>query len=654
MFTIQARGTNAAEIRIFDPIGDNFLGSGLTAKALDDQLQALGEVQEISIRINSPGGSVDDGITIFNALKAHPANKTVTVEGLAASIASVVAMVGDKIRMAEGAMLMIHNPWTLAAGDAEDLHKAAAVLEKYADRLVDIYSRRTGQKAARIRELMDEETWLSGAEAIALGFADESLAAAAEPLSPATAAFLPRFAKTPAKVYAMSTSNSTAPAAASAEAILAAETQRRTSIRSMFDLETYKGQFPDLLNACLDDTRCTIDVARARFLEAIAGTQVGPLGGFGGVVPGAPRGGDFMAAATDALCMRSGIRIEKPHAAAADVSRMSLVEIARTCLNTSGRRAGLQFGNEPSRVIKAALTTSDFPLLLENVLGKSLRAGFEQEASSHTLWTKSSTVPDFRTQSRPILGSAPDLAPVVERGEYTYGSLAEDKAAFTVEKYGRLISVSFEMLVNDDLSSFTVIPQAMAMAARRKEADVVYGLLLANAGAGQTMQDSVALFHVDHGNLIGTGTAISVASLGVAKTLMRRQTPVGGKGYLNLTPRFLIVPPEKETLAESVLASLTRHSVSGSNVVEHATPEWVNRLVLVVEPRLTGNAWYMAADNAQIDTCELARLAGENGPVIEEDSSLGFLTDSRDYKVRHVFGARFLDYRGIVKNNGAA
>jgi ATP-dependent Clp protease, protease subunit len=170
-FDIQAKN-GRAEIVIFDEIGTG----GISAKAFNDQLKALGDVQSITLRINSPGGDVFDGTAIYNMLKRHPARVEVTVDGIAASIASVIAMAGDRIIMPENSMLMIHNPWGGVIGEADDMRDMAEALEKIKVSILSAY-RRSGKSDEKISALMDAETWLSAQEAVAAGFADEMIPA---------------------------------------------------------------------------------------------------------------------------------------------------------------------------------------------------------------------------------------------------------------------------------------------------------------------------------------------------------------------------------------------------------------------------------------------------------------------------------------------
>jgi len=157
----------SAEISIYDEIG----GWGVTATDFMDSLEALGEVETIDLRISSPGGSIIEGNVIFNAIKRHAANVTVYIDGMAASMASVIAMAGDQIVMAENALLMIHNPWTVSIGDSEQLRKDADLMDKMKDSIINAYSR-ADYSAEELENLMNETTWFTAQEALESNFID--------------------------------------------------------------------------------------------------------------------------------------------------------------------------------------------------------------------------------------------------------------------------------------------------------------------------------------------------------------------------------------------------------------------------------------------------------------------------------------------------
>lgn len=168
-FRMRAAGKNA-ELYIYDFVGE-WLG-GISPKQVADVLKDAGRVETINVRINSPGGDVFDGITIGNLLKQHPARIVVDIDGLAASIASIIAMSGDDVRMAANAMFMIHNPIGGQFGSAEDMRKKADLMDKTKGQMVETYAARTGIDHAKLSDMMDAETWMTAAEAVDHGFVD--------------------------------------------------------------------------------------------------------------------------------------------------------------------------------------------------------------------------------------------------------------------------------------------------------------------------------------------------------------------------------------------------------------------------------------------------------------------------------------------------
>jgi ATP-dependent Clp protease protease subunit len=164
-----------ADLFVYEDVGAGFFG-GVTAKDVADDLKAIGAVKTINVHINSGGGDVFDGVAIHNQLKAHPARIVVHVDGLAASIASVIAMAGDEIRISESGFIMIHNASGVVIGEAGDMRKMADVLEKVQASIIGIYAERTGQAPDALQAMMDAETWFTGDEAVSAGFADQMVA----------------------------------------------------------------------------------------------------------------------------------------------------------------------------------------------------------------------------------------------------------------------------------------------------------------------------------------------------------------------------------------------------------------------------------------------------------------------------------------------
>lgn len=162
-----------AELLIYDQIGADWFGEGVTAKQFVKDLRALGKIDRLDVRINSPGGNVFDGLAIYNALKSSKYTVDVYIDGLAASMASVIAMAGDRIAIADNALMMVHNPATMVYGDSKEIRKAADLLDTVKNQLVASYADQTGHDEAYISGLMDATTWMDAEEAFERGFVTE-------------------------------------------------------------------------------------------------------------------------------------------------------------------------------------------------------------------------------------------------------------------------------------------------------------------------------------------------------------------------------------------------------------------------------------------------------------------------------------------------
>ena len=350
------------------------------------------------------------------------------------------------------------------------------------------------------------------------------------------------------------------------------------------------------------------------------------------------------AAVENALLHRFDPSAHKLSDAAREWRGMSLLEMARTFVESGGVRStrGLTRYELATRALH---TESDFPNILANVANKTLRTAYEAAPRTFQPFCRQVTASDFKTMSRVQLGEAPALDKVNEGGEYKRGPLGEGKESYKVDTYGKIISISRQVLVNDDLNAFTRIPQLYGVAAANLESDVVWSIITANPNMG----DGVALFHAGHKNLAGTGAAISVATLGAARKSMAIQTGLDGLTTINIRPAYIIVPAALEVTAEQLLA-VNLVPAKSSDVV----PQSLRTLSVITEPRLdaaSDKSWYMSASPGQIDTVEYAYLEGQNGVYIE--TRVGFDVDGVEIKARLDFGAKAIDWRGLYKNPGA-
>jgi ATP-dependent protease ClpP protease subunit len=696
MIKVFSRANGVAEVEIYSPIGQNWYGDGLTAKRFRDDLKALGNVSEIVVRINSPGGEVFDGFAIYNALVEHPAKVTVHVDGLAASIASVIAMAGDRILMGKGAMFMVHSPWTIAIGDAENMRATAEMLDKIEVGLVDAYVDRTSQDRKTVEGWMEGETWFTAGEAVEAGLADaladdespESAAAwtgtkvAASQYFRAVAAVLsartpegpksfdapPASADSPKSAIAdsspegdltMTTANQSANAAADAQAreqILAAETNRRVAVRERF------GKFADahrvLLDACLDDVNCTAEIAGTRLLAEL-GKDIVPARPAAGSEAHVSAGLDgrekFRLGAAVALAFRSGIGKKEE---GNEFNGHTLAALAARALELSGHSVRSLTPDAIARKVLAAQTSSDFPALLSTNAGKVLRAAYDSFPDTWNLWALKGSVSDFKIAPRIQLGSFNSLATIPEGGEYTYGSLAEEYENAQASTKGKALALTRQMIVNDDLGGFTRRAQLMGRAAARSVNGDAYAYLTSGgSNLGPTCVDTGQFFNATavttaggHANYTGTGTAMSVAAFGVGRAAMRKQKDKGLKETLNIEPRVLVVPVGKEDLARQLMTS----EADPANANSRVNNIYRGAFTVASDPYLDGisaTAWYLFADPADVAAFEVVFLDGNETPYVDE--AVDFDTDAIKYKVRLDYGIATGDWRAAYRNAGA-
>jgi ATP-dependent protease ClpP protease subunit/phage major head subunit gpT-like protein len=642
-YSIRARAPRAAEVFIYGDIGESWSEESVTAAAFVREISAL-DVDTLTVRLNSYGGSVADGLAMYNALKRHKASVTVAIDGIAASIASLVAMAGDTVEMAENALLMVHAPWGVAAGNAAAMREFADTLDIWAQAMATSYAAKTGRPLEEMLALLTDgaDHWLDAEQARTEGFIDNIVAAV-----PMAASFdLSRF-KLPAAMAAHFQGETMDTAEIEARG-REAEARRRKEIAEAFGRFAKREGVPALLASCQDDMNCTPQAAREKLLAHLAqGAE--PLGGHYVARPASmehesPESRRALMA--EALAHRMGgpaPREGNPyrHATFADAAREVLAHRGVSTRELSR-----------SQIVRAALThtTSDFAILLQDTTNRTLRQAYSAAPSGIMRIARKATAPDFRAKYRVQLGEWPELLEVPEGAEFKAGSIASSQETYRLRTYGRTFGITRQALVNDDLGAFADMVRAFGRSAAELQAKVLVDLLTAATGVGPTMSDTKALFHTDHGNLAGSGAALDVTSLGAARAAMRLQKGLDGATPINAEPRFILVPAALETKAEQVVASISAATAADVN-------PFSGRLEVVVDPRLDGayansaKAWYVFADPATLDTIEYAYLDGDEGPVVEAEP--GFRIDGVEIKCRLDFGAGVLDWRGAYRNPGA-
>ena len=648
-YSIKAKANDTAEISIYDEIGF----WGVSAASFAQDLKDCGNnLKQINLHIHSPGGDVFDGIAIYNLLKNHPANVTVYIDGLAASMASVIAMAGNEVIMPENAMMMIHKPWGIQGGDAEDMRKYADLLDKVENTLIPAYANKTGKTPEELAEMLSAETWLNGKECVEQGFADklaEPLVAMAsiksrkledfenmpkamkdmlfKPQGNAGSNPAPQATPTEQSAPVNQTQTVTVDNTAQVQADL---NKRNADIKAVF--APFGSAHSDLLVECLGDLSITAEQAKDKLLAKL-GANTTPsaaptaYAGNGNIV------GDSV---KQSLLARAGIDKDKEDAKDNAYNAMTLRELARASLVDRGISVS---GHNAMSMVGLAFThsSSDFGQILIDVAHKSLLKGWETAAENFDQFTSRGTLTDFRAAKRVGLGDFGHLPQVGEGEEYTYGTIGDEGASVALATYGQLFTITRQAILNDDMHLLTKIPEKMGQAARATIAKLVFALLTGNAKA----QDGKALFDASHKNTI-TNAVLDLANIDKGIQLMNGFVNARGEP-LAIEPEFMLLPTSMYTRGLQLIKSA---SVEGAD----ANSGIINPLRDIVTPvksaRLQAadeKSWYLINKEA----IEVSYLDGIDTPYMEQQN--GFTVDGVSTKVRIDAGVNVIDYRGIVK-----
>lgn len=699
--------TLSTKIKLYGIVGSWWAGF-----SADDVAYALDQVrgQDIDVHIHSPGGYVDDGVAIFNQLRQHDGDVRVIVDGIAASAASLIAMAGKEIVMPSGTMMMVHMPWGVSIGHSDVHRENADLLDKWGETLADAYMERVNIPRDELVEMLNAETWLTGGEALAAGFAtstdydfdetedddveivgDESfeemdLMAAAEhyravaskddrlpqwrskpKLQPVQIELIrsthinPQIAsRVAAQVFETISeremSNETnvvvnnAQPAQNDEAIQLAREQERRRGQEIRTLASTHGIDEEQVNAWIDNGT-NVETVREEVLNILASRNVEPATQ---VNVTRDKQENLALAMQDALEARVGMKerdMKSPYAS------FKILDFARERARAIHGSAGLVGSAED--ILKRAFAadigithgTSDFSNVLADVAHKSLLIGWTQAGETWQAWVRQGNVSDFKTHNRVGLGFAEALKEVLEMGEYESSTVNDRGSTIQAVKYGRKFGLSWEAMINDDLAALDRIPRGMGMAANRTIGNKVYGLLTGNGN----VYDGNPLFDDgNHGN-DKTSTELDEPGLNTIRSSMRTQTTGDGEGddqqVLNLVPRYLIVPAALETAA---LRHTRAQVIPGPNGESIDNSVNNGRYEVIVEARLDADnvkRYYGAANPDLIDTVEVAGLNGPPMPELFEQD--GFSVDGKEWKARVVFGVAVHDWRGLIRATGA-
>lgn len=698
---LRAAGDEVVELLIYGDIGESWFGDSVTAADLVKQLQEI-KATTINVRINSYGGSVSDGIAIFNALRRHPAEVHTSVDGVAFSIASLIAMAGDKVAMASNAMLMVHAPWGAAQGNAAEMRQYADTLDKFAEAMATAYVSKTGEKkSTEIDALLKDgqDHYYSAEEAKEFGFVDEIT----ESLAVAASTEVPRYQGKPAasaahkelhpmnwkeiaKALGMSENASVeeikaklrsigltgetvtveqvqvALKAASpaptggetAEQVHARLAVRNKDIRAAFAPFRSREGVADLEVEVIADTSLTVEQANKKLLAHL-GQGVEPLG-----LPRTEAGPTdhekHVAAASDALLLRAGVRQDPKSKKDIAVDSqnpyrgLTLIEVARAALQRAGintvGKDNLQIAEMALGMVRirgAGQTTSDFPVFLENTLHKLVLTGFQAVKPVYDRFCKIGDVSDFRPWRRIVPGMIGNLDAVNQHGEYKYKVLPDgEKESITAARRGNIIRITPETLVNDDLGAVADTAKGLGMAGPRTIDRAVFALLASNP---VLTKDSVALFHATHGNT-GTGAPSVTVLSTMAQKMAQQKFPGADAEIMDIRPAVAVA---NLLVGGDIRVQVEAQYDPGSN---NQKPNKVRGLVrdIVDTERMPASVFYLFADPNIAPVIEVVFLNGQREVRVVSDEE--FSTGGLAWRADLPFGAGAIDYRGGQHSTG--
>lgn len=381
------------------------------------------------------------------------------------------------------------------------------------------------------------------------------------------------------------------------------------------------------------------EAARSAIMQAAAESQRSATVGVR-ATPGLSVSNANEAASRDAIAGALAARTlrEQPTDASREYMSYRLLEIAALRAGLSPRE------RDPITILRAAHTSSDFPLLMETAGNRVLLARYNQAEPTYRALAARRDLTDFKATGLLRMGDFPTLLPYQEDGEIKAGTISEGKEKVILGSYGRILRLSRQAIVNDDLGAFDQVFGSIGRMIARFENNTFYAMKAQNAGLGPKLSDGKTLFHADHGNLKTPGSDIGIDSLGDGRASIRLAKDAD-KNPLNLAPSTVLVGPAMETKAEQLISPLQPQQAGNVN-------PFAGRLTPIVDASITSKAWELYADPSDLPTFVYGYLADAPGPrVLTEET---FNVDGMAWRVTEDFYCGAVDYRGAYRNEGAA
>jgi ATP-dependent protease ClpP protease subunit len=665
-------------------------GLEIRAKDFYDELKTSKE--DTLVRLSSAGGDLSEAVAIANMI-VDRGNVDIAIDGLAASAATVVACAGRKVTIDAGGSYMVHGPSLLVIqANADRLRKVSDFLDNYSDQMREFYRLRPQINQSKLEEWLKngEDNWFTASQALEHGFVDEVRKTPFLELSARLLNFIPRTMRsstvqespqtaTPSPVPAAVASQPAAsppaavasPPAASPPAAVACPpaasppvdhaaqiVARNSKIRERAKPFMHLPEVQELVY----DYLTHVDRPVEQFTDALVGvlakgTQ--PVVSYPSVqgAPGKDEVTKLREGVTNWLTMR--MRLPERFGSAfqagdpGEFRGMTLVNIAAECLERAGVRTKGRFPHElvtealQSNRLFGMQTASDFAVLMENVMHKTLLAAYNTEPYTWSRWCYSVTVDDFRNHIRYRTGLLPRLKTLSEDGEIPFIRIPDgERYMVSVDENGVRIGLSRKAIVDNDLNTFSDLVAQLGASARRSEELDAINLLMSNP----VLPDGNPFFHSSRGN-VATAAAPSEASFIDVMLKFAAFKDIAGEDYLDLSPDFMLCGKSVEPVARRINASQSMVATNMSAGVVNVVQNTYSEIISTARLGPASTAWYSFVRPSRVRSFEMVHLSGAEAPQISQEQP--FNTTGVQWRIVHVWGVAPADPRGCIYNAGA-
>lgn len=656
-----------ATMYIYDFIGKDWWDdSGFDDKDVINELKRANG-KPIDVRINSDGGNVYEGIAIYNALKRYENKVTIYIDGLAASIASVIACAADEVYISNGATIMIHDPAIVARGSKEEMQKAINALDAAKDSILDIYVEKTKGDRTELSNLMTAESWFTSNQAVDRGFATKEIESTEQIQNKLNDSLSNLRQRQPENMHIQAVYNRLFHAknlvndegqkddeevtitnslkddvknTPDAEILNKAkkeardlEAKRRTDIKAMFEGVADQDE---LREQCLDDFDCDVTAAQTKLLTALKAAPV--------VKPSEQNPVNASGGATVTNRNIEGIKAawaskaENKYDMTNEMRNVGLIDAMRIDLENHGiKTAGLSRDDIVNRVMtNSRMGMSDFPILMGDFAYRSVLSGYELQAVTWRKFCSTGSFIDFREQELHSTGVMGILEEKGGDGNYVEGILPDTEIQrYAAKERGRLYTITRKTLINDDMNVIRDLLADYGGATSRTIEHVVYTYMISNP----VLKDGFRLFSAEHKNLIAAGVMTEAVWQEVLIKMMSQVAVGSTVDYLNLSPEILVT-----SIQDWFIANELNTRETGAEA--KSTIGWFQQDNMVKTQRMAGVGSIYIGNTTSAPVFRVGFLNGQQSPQVRVEDDF----NSADFRMRIMsdFGVGVMNYRGAV------